>query len=49
MTEQGSFKKSDSTESPVLRDAAKTLLSAEQVSASLVDLLWFSAETDAHQ
>uniref|UniRef100_A0A8C3K8Z8 Ectopic P-granules autophagy protein 5 homolog n=1 Tax=Calidris pygmaea TaxID=425635 RepID=A0A8C3K8Z8_9CHAR len=31
VTEQGSFKKSDSTESPVLRDAAKTLLSAEQV------------------
>ncbi|NXG93829.1 EPG5 protein, partial [Stercorarius parasiticus] len=31
VTEQGSFKKSDSTESPVLRDAAKILLSAEQV------------------
>ncbi|NXY88789.1 EPG5 protein, partial [Alcedo cyanopectus] len=31
LTEQGSFKKSDSTESPVLQDAAKILLSAEQV------------------
>ncbi|NXW44656.1 EPG5 protein, partial [Nyctiprogne leucopyga] len=31
VTEQGSFQKSDSTESPVLRDAAKILLSAEQV------------------
>ncbi|XP_075581960.1 ectopic P granules protein 5 homolog isoform X2 [Pelecanus crispus] len=31
VTEQGSFKKSDSTESPVLQDAAKILLSAEQV------------------
>ncbi|KAM9214220.1 ectopic P granules protein 5 homolog [Leptosomus discolor] len=31
VTEQGSFKKSDSTESPVLRDAAKILFSAEQV------------------
>ncbi|KFQ26998.1 Ectopic P granules protein 5, partial [Merops nubicus] len=31
VTEQGSFKKSDSTESPVLQGAAKILLSAEQV------------------
>ncbi|XP_010074007.1 PREDICTED: ectopic P granules protein 5 homolog, partial [Pterocles gutturalis] len=31
VTEQGSFKKSDSTESPVLQDAAEILLSAEQV------------------
>uniref|UniRef100_A0A8C0FDI8 Ectopic P-granules autophagy protein 5 homolog n=1 Tax=Bubo bubo TaxID=30461 RepID=A0A8C0FDI8_BUBBB len=31
VTEQGSFKKSDSAESPVLRDAAKSLLSEEQV------------------
>ncbi|KAM9262786.1 ectopic P granules protein 5 homolog isoform 3-T3 [Morus bassanus] len=31
VTEQGSLKKSNSTESPVLRDAAKILLSAEQV------------------
>ncbi|KAM9251117.1 LOW QUALITY PROTEIN: ectopic P granules protein 5 homolog [Cariama cristata] len=31
VTEQGSFKKNDSTENPVLRDAAKILLSAEQV------------------
>ncbi|KAM6036561.1 ectopic P granules protein 5 homolog isoform 4-T4 [Theristicus caerulescens] len=31
VTKQGSFKKSDSTESPVLQDAAKILLSAEQV------------------
>uniref|UniRef100_A0A663NA73 Ectopic P-granules 5 autophagy tethering factor n=1 Tax=Athene cunicularia TaxID=194338 RepID=A0A663NA73_ATHCN len=31
VTEQGSFKKSDSAESPVLPDAAKILLSAEQV------------------
>uniref|UniRef100_H0YTN2 Ectopic P-granules 5 autophagy tethering factor n=1 Tax=Taeniopygia guttata TaxID=59729 RepID=H0YTN2_TAEGU len=29
--EQGSFKKSDSAEGPVMRDAAKTLLSIEQV------------------
>uniref|UniRef100_A0A669Q1T4 Ectopic P-granules autophagy protein 5 homolog n=1 Tax=Phasianus colchicus TaxID=9054 RepID=A0A669Q1T4_PHACC len=31
MAEQGSFKKSDCTESPVLRDAGEILLSAEQV------------------
>ncbi|NWI48984.1 EPG5 protein, partial [Calyptomena viridis] len=31
VTEQGSLKKSDSTETPVLRDAAKIILSAEQV------------------
>ncbi|XP_064356818.1 ectopic P granules protein 5 homolog isoform X1 [Dromaius novaehollandiae] len=31
VTEQGSFKKSDSTRSPVLRDAAEALLSAEQI------------------
>ncbi|NXK38181.1 EPG5 protein, partial [Piprites chloris] len=31
VAEQGSFRKSDSTETPVLRDAAKTLLSTEQV------------------
>ncbi|XP_063278049.1 ectopic P granules protein 5 homolog isoform X2 [Prinia subflava] len=31
VTEQGSFKKSDSAEGPVVRDAAKTLLSTEQV------------------
>uniref|UniRef100_A0A8C8ATD5 Ectopic P-granules autophagy protein 5 homolog n=1 Tax=Otus sunia TaxID=257818 RepID=A0A8C8ATD5_9STRI len=31
VTEQASFKKSDSAESPVLRDSAKILLSAEQV------------------
>jgi len=47
-TEQGSFKKSDTTESPVLRDTAKILLSEEQVRASPVDLLCFAAETDAH-
>lgn len=49
VAEQGSFKKSDSTESPVLQDAAKVLLSAEQVGACLVDLLCFSGETYAHQ
>ncbi|NXM28148.1 EPG5 protein, partial [Oxyruncus cristatus] len=31
VTEQGSFRKGDSPETPVLRDAAKTLLSTEQV------------------
>uniref|UniRef100_A0A8C3NW07 Ectopic P-granules autophagy protein 5 homolog n=1 Tax=Cyanoderma ruficeps TaxID=181631 RepID=A0A8C3NW07_9PASS len=31
VTEQGNFKKSDSAEGPVVRDAAKTLLSTEQV------------------
>lgn len=48
MTEQGSFKKSDSAEAPVVREAAKTLLSTEQVGASWVDL-YFSGETDALQ
>lgn len=48
MTEQGSFKKSDSAEGPVVKDAAKTLLSTEQVGASWVDLC-FSGETDALQ
>ncbi|KAM6230930.1 ectopic P granules protein 5 homolog isoform 1-T1 [Porphyrio hochstetteri] len=35
VTEQGSFKKSESTESPVLRDAANVLLSAEQVKETI--------------
>ncbi|XP_074788022.1 ectopic P granules protein 5 homolog isoform X2 [Athene noctua] len=39
VTEQGSFKKSDSAESPVLPDAAKILLSAEQVRETIE---WFS-------
>lgn len=41
MTEQGSSKKSDSAEGPVVRDAAKTLLSTEQVGASWVDICFF--------
>ncbi|XP_030323198.1 ectopic P granules protein 5 homolog isoform X2 [Calypte anna] len=35
VAEQGSFKKSDSTESPMLGDAVKTLLSAEQVKETI--------------
>ncbi|NXS92869.1 EPG5 protein, partial [Jacana jacana] len=39
VTELGSFKRSDSMESPVLRDAAKALLSVEQVRETIE---WFS-------
>lgn len=49
MADQGSFKKSDCTESPVLRDAGEILLSAEQVSSSLVDLLCSAAEQVSQQ
>lgn len=48
MTEQGSFKKNDCTESSVLRESAEILLSEEQVDAFLVDLLCSAAETHAH-
>lgn len=44
VAEQGSFKKSDCTESPVLRDAGEILLSAEQVGSFQIGLLCSAAE-----